>query len=485
MPVDVSKLVMGLSGFSKDAEVLEMVRAFKNSGFIEAVDTNNLVRADLQRLADLSVVQKGVSLSRAPLRIAQRVGFDTGEQFNLMTAWLFFRNRAIKAGKPLTSKTYEEIAGEARNFTFNMNAAGDMPYTQNSISMIAQFLQVPHKAFTQIFFNRALTGAEKRRVAAFSVLMYGVPAASLGVLFENMEDGPSRDLLERGLETMALNQIIEQVTGVDTGIDFGDLAPANLAGISEFLVSMITTDAVDILARSPSGALFLGANPRLTEMFKVSARYFSFNDFDDPELATGFGDLFAAGASIFSGYSNAFKAAYAFETGTKMSSTGRISDADVSKTEAIAQAFGFRTIDEVAMMNAKDRFYNATYGPDSNSGNFTTQDVTDWYGSLKRQLARRGKTVRDDDYYERILNTGMIVFERDGPRFQSALLSLLNKDFADGDMSFISSIYDKMGLVDPDELNTVIELLPDGQSKDILRDAFKVFRESEEIRIGD
>ena len=57
----------------------------------------------------------------------------------------------------------------------------------------------------------------------------------------------------------------------------------------------------------------------------------------------------------------------------------------------------------------------------------------------------------------------------------------MNKDFADGDMSFISSIYDKMGLVDPDELNTVIELLPDGQSKDVLRDAFKVFRESEDI----
>jgi hypothetical protein len=218
-------------------------------------------------------------------------------------------------------------------------------------------------------------------------------------------------------------------------------------------------------------------------MFKVSARYFSFNDYDDPELATGFGDLFVAGASIFSGYSNAFKATYAFETGTKLSSTGRMTDESVSVTEAIAQAFGFRTIDEVAMMNAKDRFYNATYGPDSNSGNFTTQDVSDWYQGLKRQLARRGKTVRDDDYYERVFNTGMMVFERDGPRFQQALLTLLNKDFAAGDMSFITNIYKQMGLVDSKELNTVIELLPDGQSKDTLRDAFRVFGELEEDRL--
>jgi hypothetical protein len=481
MPVDVSKLVFGLSGFSKDAEVLEMVRAFKNSGFIEAVDTNNLVRADLQRLADLSVVQKGVSASKFPLRLAQRVGFDTGEQFNLMTAWLFFRNRAIKAGKPLTSKTYEEIAGEARNFTFNMNAAGDMPYNQNSISMIAQFLQVPHKALTQMLSNRALTRFERGRVAAFSTVMYGVPTASLGVLFANMEQGPTRDLLERGLETMALNYVIEKVTGVDTAIDFGGLAPSNLTGITDFLTRAITGGVLEAVAESPSGALFFGANPRLTEMFKVSARYFSFNDFDDPELETGFGDLAVAGASIFSGYSNAFKGAYAFETGTKMSSTGRISDYDVSKTEAIAQFFGLPTIDETAMRNAKDRFYNATYGPDSNSGNFLFEDVSKWFGSLKRHLARRGKTVRDDDYYERVLNMGMIVFERDGPRFQQHLLTLLNKDFADGDMSFMSSLFKKMGIIDPDEYNTIVELLPEGQQKDILRDAFKVFMESEDI----
>ena len=128
-----------------------------------------------------------------------------------------------------------------------------------------------------------------------------------------------------------------------------------MTGLWSTIAELQTSDLGTIIAESPSGQLLFGNNPRLTNAFKKAMRFTNLiDDYDDP---TTFGEVAHSFAQLSSGYSNAFKAAYALKYGQKVNSLGNVTDYNVSTPEALAAMFGFETLDEANNRYVKQELY--------------------------------------------------------------------------------------------------------------------------------
>lgn len=469
---DFYRLMKVQRGDTSDTEAVKMFDEIIKSGILEAVDANNLIRQDVLKLAERTNLQRVGAAANKPLEIAQKWGFDVGEQSVLVLSWLAHRDLKIaEKGSRLTRRDWDEIAGKSRAFTFNMNRAGDMPYNQNSLAIIAQFLQVPHKAILQPLTNRALTPIQRGKLLAFNTMMYGVPPGLLGYL--GMKPGPERDALEDGLVDALLNTTLSWATGEETQIDFGDLAPVNAYGLYDFVTTMATTDITTLLKESPSGSLLFGGNARIQQAFKTGARYFGvIDDYEDPELETKFSDVALASLNLFSGFSNAFKARYAEQMDQKISSLGNITDTDISRAEAAAQFFGFRTKTEVGAQEIRQELYSGQ--------TFNESDVIAWYNDLKRHLARRGITVQERDMQQRVLAEAWRVFELDELKARQTLSRLLREDVEQGSVTIYEDILRQMGIKSNREVYNMISRLPESQERSVLLESMERLERAQE-----
>lgn len=444
-------------GFNAD-EATEMLRRWDESGLSAAIDKSNLVRDSLVDLADnVSAINKSgpVKAFTGTLGLARKLGFDAGENANMMTAWLAHRDAAIRAGKDMSlESTWDEIGAAARNYTYNMTKSGDLPYNQNALQVVFQFMQVPHKAMTTMLFNRQLTPMQRTRLLGFNALMYSLPPATMYHLFGGIlpEDEESRDLVVQGLEGYMLNKFLSMAADDKVDIDFSGLSPLDVHGMAGFVHGLITTDVGTLVAESPAGQLFFGHNPKLTNFAKSVARFtnFTMQGIDSP---VEFSDVVRDGADIFSGFSNAFKAKYAWEYGHKLNTVGGLSDANVNGPEAIAAAFGFRTMDEVRMQAIKEQSYKAYKG--------MNEDVEKLYREVKRMLAKDGLTSREFDYRSKVLSTAWMVFGNDNYKAKEMLNDLITKDMWQGDHSMSLKLMNMHGIMGSKELKGMIDNLPD------------------------
>ena len=468
LATDLFRLGKVMRGYEGDPNMTKVLEDIVSSGTLDAVDANNLTRVDTLKLANVSNVQKTKAVLGSPIKAAQIAGFDMGERLVLVTSWLTHRDMALKAGKKLDARTIDEITGKSRAFTYNMNRAGDMPYNTNELNLIAQFLQVPHKAMLQPLTNRSLTPRQRAQLLTFNTIMYGVPvgAVSMGLL-SLFPEGDVRDSFESGLEGLILNKGFSALTGEEQQIDWSDLTPTDVQGMGEFVAALWTGEFGKMLVESPSGSLFFGQNPRLTNLFRTTARWVNIqDDYDDPELNTNFVDVSLAFANLFSGASNAFKARYAFQTGTKISSLGNLTDADVTKFEATMALFGFRTKTETGTQAVREAIYgDATFnaGPGG--------DVDLWYGELKRQLARRGMTVQERDLAQRILTEGMRVFEDEPEKFQERLYNLIKRDYEKDEYNIFEQVMRQQGMRTTEDLVKMLDALPESEMREQVRES--------------
>lgn len=474
---DMWRLTRVWFGDKSDAEAVQMYNELVKSGMMEAVDSNNLVRQSMITLADTTTASRVKHAIGAPMRAAQRIGFDTAEQSVLIESWLTHRYLALQAGKELTRQTYDEIAGKARAFTYNMNRAGDQPYNQNSLNIMFQFMQVPQKAFLQPLTNRSLNRADRAKLLAFNTIMYGVPTGIVGglvtdIMGDNQTSQQVHDAITSGFEDVLLNQILTQASGVPQQIDFGSsLAPANITGMGQFISSLATLNVGTILSNTPSASLFFGANPRLTQAFRTISRYFNAPwdaDYKDPALQTRLSDVVLAAADMYSGFSNAFKARYAFKTGKALSSLGNVTDAEVTKIEAAFMLAGFTTKTQTGGRLVKQQQFNDAGG--SSSYATKASDVKLWYNELKRQLARRGTTVKDDDISLRILSEGWRVFQDDPYGAREQLKKAIQADVKKGDYDLFKSIMNKVKIKSVPEVRQMLNLMPPSPTRDKLNE---------------
>lgn len=442
-----NKALLKAAGMTLD-EARQMFKEFDASGLVASIDKQNLIRGAMASLAD-----QAAKKDFAPLTFLRRVGFDAGENVNMQTAWLAHRDAAIRAGKDVHAKdTLEEISALARNYTYNMNAAGDMPYNQNFLAGVFQFMQVPHKALTTMTTNRVLTPQQKLRLLGFNAVMYTLPPAAMYSWFGSIlpDDPVARDAVVNGLEGAMLNKLLSLATGEETRIDWSGLSPFDLYGTMDFIHSLFTTDVGTILASTPSGQLLFGNNPRITNFAKTAARYFNLvDDYEDP---TTFSQVALQFGKLSSGFSNAYKAAYAMEYGNKVNTLGGVTDSRVSTPEAMAQALGFGTLDEA------QRYWvsNTTY---EKSKSFE-KDVTEWYKGLKQHMVASGKSTEEYNNILQVYSEAWRVWGNDNFKAKQIIDQLLRKDLESGDNRMYKNLLNMTGIMSKDELKNLVNGMP-------------------------
>lgn len=476
---DLAGINQARLGIKTDPKYIKLLEEIQNAGVLEAVDAHNLIRDDMLRLADLTFLQKAGSTIGSPLKFTQKIGFDLAEQDNLLSAWLAHRDLAVKAGKNVQDiRVQDEILGQARAFTLNMNRAGEMPYSQSTLGIVAQFLSFRHKALLQPFTNRSLSGKDRAKLLAYTTALFGADATIFKMVVDNVwgnkEPSEIKDKIGDGLLDTTLNFVLSALSGKEQAIDFGDLAPAEAYGMWNGIAGMFSTDLGEMVANSPAGSLLFGQNPRLTDAFRTAMRYFNVvEDYEDPELQTQFGDVVKATASVYSGLSASFKANYAYHTQQKLSSYGRISDPEVTGIESAMALFGFRTKTETGFQEVKEMLYG--------DRSFQDDDVKEWYVITKRHLARRGVRITEEDMAQRVAAEAWRVFNSDRPRAIEIIYQEIEKDAQNGDYIMMRSLVNKMGINTDEEVWKMINALPDEGIRDRLT---MIMKKREELMDG-
>tara|TARA_R110000772_G_scaffold144025_1_gene253575 strand:- start:3952 stop:8652 length:4701 start_codon:yes stop_codon:yes gene_type:complete len=458
-------------------QVKTIHQEYMDSGIPSAIDKQSLVAGNLTEATEYAQYTKARSVVgsvgkgiAAGLRGARKIGFDVGEDTNMMTAWLTMRNaKAEKLGRfELTAKELEEVSAEARNFTFNMNAAGDMPYNQSFLSIPMQFLQVPHKAATQLLANNALTAQQKVQVAAYSMFMYAPAGTVLSQwlgddFFEGVPD-PVRDIIEDGAESAALNGLFSSLSGEDVEADWSSLAPYD-AGILGFTTALLNTDLASFYTESPSGQLF-AANGRVNNLARSVGSLI--NPYDKHETSQDFLNTVQAFLKLSSGYSNVAKAEYAIRTGQALSSRGDVIDSDVSKLEGMLIAAGFPTKDsswkyKTVMLKA-DRMKSIK------------EDAKAFYDNIRTHLINQGVTNESKDFAHRAIAEGSMYDGEDRDVFLEQLQTLIKRDARASDFGVLRYIQKDAGIVTYEEQLQAIENMPNisDARRQILKDRVRI-----------
>lgn len=474
---DLTRLNSARVGMKVNKDTKDLLEEVKSLGILQAVDAHTLIRDDYLKLADLSAAQKVGSVVRKPLDFMQQIGFDLAEQDVLMSSYLTFRDLAVKEGKDLKSqRVREQVLGQARAAALNMNRSGDVAHSHNTLAPITQFLSFQHKMFIQTISNKNLKNSDRLKLLAFNTLVFGVGATPLYFAYDKIwgdsDPTPEKEFLKHGmidqLANLGLSQIYE-----DTNIDFSDIAPIEAYGMTDIFVTLAGTPLSGMLAESPAGSLFFGGNARLQEAAKSVMRYFvPMTDYEDPLLKTTEMDVVKSAAHMFSGYSSFFKAKYAFETGTAMSSSGKTADSDVNPIEAISMLLGMTTKD----VKAQWEIYNLS----SKGSNrfFQDDDVVQWYKDLRRHVSRRGTEKPEDIAYRKaVLGEAWKVFGQDRPRAIELIQKELQKDLANGDDSMYKHLWNKAGLIEHDEWMRMLNALPDTEMRAKILELYKDQRE--------
>lgn len=332
-------------------ETRDMLEAYELSGVSAAVNAHSYIADDMARLADRNVVQRAATFLGKPLKVAQQVGFDLGEQTLISTVWLSEYDRLTrKLGRTkLTATERDQLMGKVRALTGDMNRGGDLPYNSNSFSTIMQFMQAPHKIASGLILGHAgLTGSERARLAAGYITAFGIPAVPIIDQFIDkmipVDNPEARDIVKGGLTNMVLNNMLSSMSGTKVNTDFsGSLQPFSLEPLVEFAGSLVTLNAQDFFADTASGSLITGSG-RVSNFAKAVVSWLIPGEVADINETKQVGLTFL---QMFSGLSNYMKAQHIIDTGRITTSTGQVVDEDVSYTEAMLKAAGFQTLDEV------------------------------------------------------------------------------------------------------------------------------------------
>lgn len=318
-------------------------------GGLDGVDRQNLVDGPLRDMSRSS--NKALRAIGKASDIPAKVGFDPAERTNLALHVLTERERAIRQGKDIDDvNVIDEVFAKARALTLSMNRAGDMPYNRTAISILTRFLQIPHKSFTKITYNRRLSKSEKARIAVGDLLLYGVPIATFGEVIgkDVLSDDPvMREAQMFGLFTAGYNRIWRDFLGVENmEANLSSMSPYETQGWNDLAVAFWESGIAGMIGSTPAGELFVGNNPRVTEAFKRMSRWMNINNYEGaPE---DFSSVVSGFASITSGWSNYLKYRYITNTEIQMNKNGVVLKEGVSNAEALHVLFGIQSMSESA-----------------------------------------------------------------------------------------------------------------------------------------
>lgn len=381
----------------------------EGSGAMAAVDKQNLVRGSLFEAAQQS--NKVSKKAAEALAVPRVVGFDTGERMNMIGHYAAVYDKYLRDGKDLTDKTViEEAYSAARALSYSMNFANDMPYNQNALGLVLQFMQVPHKAMLQMT-NKALTKGERARLAGFDMLFWGGPTLLISELLggDILPDNPElREAFVFGIESWLFNRILQNHFGDESiNIDFSSLAPSDMTGWRDFFASVAEEGLLTTWSNSPAGQMF-GDQGRVATAVRSVLRYVGVSEpmEETPEQFTA---VLEEILSISSGFSNGMKAHLALKTGERYDKYGQQFDATTLPVEAVMEAFGFSDA------NRRDMFAVSRQIRKDNKAHRdeTTRDVKILLDHLANRLKGGSQDQRQLEIIQRSMNFALSRYEGD------------------------------------------------------------------------
>lgn len=442
----------------------DFAKFVEDSGLLDAVDKGNLVRGTLVDAADST--NKVIRMMSRAGQVPRKVGFDIGEQANLLAHLASVYDAYKRGGKNLADRAVRDAAyAEARAISYDMNFAGDLPYNQTSPSMILQFMQVPHKAFLQMT-NRKLSPAVRARLLTGDMLFWGVPGAALisNVMGKDvLPDNPElREVFLWGLESYAINHAIDSLVEGDVNIDFSSLAPYDMTGWGKLFQSFYEGGLHDLFFNSPSGQLFFKDGSRFEMAMKSMGRYFGMVEDDDEDPET-FISVMNEVAKISSGYNNALKAKLLLDAERRLDQYGNTVDKSVNHVEAWAQVFGFGTAD------TRD-LYRMTVEM-SKDTKAHREDVIKVYEDVKRYYAEKLAVDNNDPKFVTKVTGRMLRMFKDDPAALSIIQQQMSKDLAGKDNDLLLLFMRRSGIPDLGGLKDQVNQMPvsDEQKQQMLQ----------------
>lgn len=454
----------------------DFVKFVDDSGMVTGVDKNSLVRGLGLDMADYTYGLKRAAIQVS--QIPQKIGFDLGEQVNQLMHLSAVYDRRMRAGQNLADKTIaEEAYAEARALSYDLNKAGDLHYTQNSASMIMQFLQMPHKAILQ-GTNRKLPWDVKARMIGMDMIMWGLPVATVSsILYAAGEDGDdllpndpkTREIITSGAEAYALNELFTRLddSGDTTRIDLSALSPYGFDGWTRMLSALSDKGVLGMIAASPTGQILAvdgtngsSRNGRIPQAVLTMGRFVNVFDEVDPENPTEFKDVLKDVAKISSGWSAADKAMLMLETRRKYDTLGISVDSQVTDPEIYAAFLGFGTM-------AEKQLYEVSQGV-GKSKKKHEEEVMSKYRDIMRFYSDQvsGDTV-DVQHMQRVSSMLMRTFR------DPADLERVNKQFwqdmAGKDAQLAVKLFEAAGMPNMERTIDYIKTAPvDEKTKDAL-----------------
>ena len=362
--------LLKVSGWTFE-EFETILNAYRRGGFYHAVDNHSYMRQDILDLADASIAlttgARAWNVAKRTLHLSQKIGFNMGEQINMATSFLAHVDEAKKAGHLFNDvRVQDDVLFKARNFTYNMNRAGDMAYQHNWLNWKMQFFQVPHKAFLQLT-NTTLTGAEKAKLAATHMFMFGAYGT---VMYEGViepvldrigfkDDPDAKEIVKYGIEAYLFNQAASMLAGKKVRTDYTALGPLNLHDLVGTNVDFFDLDLTKFIKNSPIGQLTIGENARIPRALTTVFNVMGLGETSDVDV--GMKNVFQDIISISSGGNSYFQTMMNYRTQKWWDKKGKnYYQEGVSKTEAVLNLFGFHPVGirnywEATMALSKDK----------------------------------------------------------------------------------------------------------------------------------
>lgn len=445
---------------SKDE--LDFFKFVENSGQLSAVDKHNLVRGALVDAAESSnVVTRNIAKGA---NVPRKLGFDAGERMNMLVHLATVYSSYKKAGKNVNDLAVAEKAyAEARALSYNMNFAGDMPYNQNTLGFLLQFMQIPHKALFQAF-DRQLSVNTRLRLIGADVLMFGPPTVLLSELLggDILPDNPElRTALTNGLEQWGLNKIWSMAAKEDVNIDYSSLDPRDISGWVKFFQAIFSEGGVEeVMMNSASGGLFLRDAGKVQNLIRSVGRLM--NVVEDPLNETDLKQVMLEAARISSGFSNAEKAMLLLHTERRIAASGIQMDDKASYMDAMAQLFGFGSFEQKQMAELANSVYKA--------GQKRQDEWAKVYSEITRYYTDVLSTDNADPEWMTAVTGHILGMYKDDPVAQKYFTSRLAADIGGKDNKLIYQVMKLSGYEDAQEFKDRIRMsnLPEEQKKQVI-----------------
>lgn len=366
--------------YQTEKEFEATLKAFKNSGLLQSVDSNMLVDGLYSQKHKKLVESFGERVSRNAgaavgflPRLGRQLGFDRGEEINLAGSWLIARDRFMKMHPGIdlnTGAAAEQIVDTARQLAFSMTRPGAFQYQKNALALPLQFIAAPHKALLNLFTSKSLTAEEKARLMAAHVVLYG--SAGLGIqsiitgdngIVPRSEYGDTLGeefflAMDGGVADWGVNKLINTMIdeeGEQTRLNISESFSPLSGGIIPFgqFLTTLMEDPVAVGIMGPSWNIVDPTKGRLVTAVRDISATFRGGKEITPE---NFKEAVYRAAEITSGGTDWMKYRFARDLDLLVASNGHPIDMGVTASEAVGKLLGIGTIKEKAIYEGLKKF---------------------------------------------------------------------------------------------------------------------------------